>query len=500
MQRSIQLNKLQKESDFDVLIIGAGVNGACIYHHLCQSGYRVLLVDKADFAAGTSQSSGVMIWGGLLYLRNLDFRSVCELSADRDKIAQSKNTWMTPQMMRYLPSTSFGRSKQWMQMGLWLYWLLGRGRRQAPREEKHFPESVLIKPNFVKTSLAYEEIFLEQSDARFVYRWLAPCQQAGQMALNYCHIQTGQYHHGQKKWQFDLKDQFSDQTYSIQTRLVINCAGAWTDQINADFDISSPYRHVLSKGVYLGLPRAVEHQSSLFFDLGEHNDVISLVPWGPIALWGPTETAVHDIDTGMRVSKEDIDFLLAHYNQRFSKAMSRADIISLRCGVRPLAVDKNYKKNSYPLDLSRQQKVILDKEKSWISCYGGKITGCTRMADKVLNIVQNRLDCSPASNGAMYDQWEKNIVYKKFSDLNYLVPAIESCIEYEQCYTLEDYLRRRTNLSQWLPRMGLGHNNVYIDELKNFSLQLAHGDPFLAEKLLADYQKKVVDEFDSLLN
>lgn len=497
MKRQIQFENLRNAPHFDVTIFGGGINGACLYDTLCRQGYRVLLLDKGDFACGTSQSSGMMIWGGLLYLRNLDFSSVFTLSGDRDHIVQAKKAWMSAQCMRYLPSTTLGRSKTWMHFGLWLYWLLGMGRRQAPRAEKEFKEQALIKPNFVKGSLAYEEVFLNDSDARFVYRWLAPHQQAGQLALNYCQAQHGLYRQEEARWQLDLKDQLSPNTYSITSRMVVNCAGVWTDQVNADFGISSSVRHVLSKGVYLGIPRAQVHDTSLFFDLGEQDDVITLVPWGPIALWGPTETAVEDIASGMQVSQHDIDFLLAHYNRRFSQQISRKDIISLRCGIRPLAVDSQYQLTSYPLDLSRQQKIIADKNRPWISCYGGKMTGCVRLASQVLALIKKALP-GAITMPLMNEEWETKIERARFPGLAQPMPSAAWCAQYEQCCTLEDYLRRRTNIAQWTPRMGLGDNDCYAAAIKEIALELAHGDHQLADQLFSAYREKVITEFDSL--
>ena len=79
------------ETGFDVAVVGGGINGASLYHELCARGYRVLLIDKGDFASGTSQSSAMMVWGGLLYLRNLDFKAVIEFSLSRDRMIQSLN-------------------------------------------------------------------------------------------------------------------------------------------------------------------------------------------------------------------------------------------------------------------------------------------------------------------------------------------------------------------------------------------------------------------------
>ena len=184
MNRQQRLKQLQHASCFDVVVLGGGINGACLYDTLCRLGYRVLLVDKGDFASGTSQSSGMMIWGGLLYLRNFDIPSVLQLSHDRDRMILERAKEVAPRMMRYLPSSDFGRAKRWVQLGLWFYWLMGMGRRRIPRSADFFSELELIKPGLATGSLTYEEAFLDHSDARFVYSWIAPHQHqaSGQIA------------------------------------------------------------------------------------------------------------------------------------------------------------------------------------------------------------------------------------------------------------------------------------------------------------------------------
>jgi glycerol-3-phosphate dehydrogenase len=117
LKRQQLFQRLQVEHEFDVVILGGGINGACLYDTLCRQGYKVLLLDKSDFSAGTSQSSGMMIWGGLLYLRNLDFSNVFELSSGRDQIIRQKTNWVSPERMRYLASAGTGRSKWWVQSG-----------------------------------------------------------------------------------------------------------------------------------------------------------------------------------------------------------------------------------------------------------------------------------------------------------------------------------------------------------------------------------------------
>lgn len=495
MNRKHLLQELEVEHDFDVVVLGGGINGACLYDALCRQGYRVLLADKGDFASGTSQSSGMMIWGGLLYLRSLDFATVFKLSRDRDQIVRDKARWVTPATMRYLPSAGFGRAKWWVQAGLWFYWLIGMGRRHAPGSQAGFSELALIKPGFVTGSLTYEEAVLDRSDARFVYRWLAAHRAAGQCALNYCDV-TGAYHQADKRWQLDLRDRISGRDYRIRSKMIVNCAGVWADEVNASYGITSPFRHVFSKGVYLGINRAEEHRSPLFFDLGEHGDIISLVPWGPISLWGPTETVVQHIDDGAAASPDDVDFLLNHYARRFRRPVTRGEVVSLRCGLRPLVVNRSYKGDDYALDLSRREEVLLDSQRPWISCYGGKITGCTRMAARAMKLISKTVP--PTGERAADAVWAAEEELMTYPGLSQPVTSAQWATEHESCCTLDDYLRRRTNIAQWLPQGGMGENDCNAALLKTLALQIARGDAARADELFESYRTKVRQDFDFL--
>jgi glycerol-3-phosphate dehydrogenase len=497
LSRHQALEQIQAESDFDVGILGGGINGACLYDVLCRRGYRVLLVDKADFASGTSQASGMLIWGGLLYLRNLDFLSVFQLSIDRDRMIREMPSRISPRLMRYLPSVGRGRSRFLVQAGLWLYWMMGLGNRCPPASETTFDEMELVRPDVVRGSLTYEEAFLDCSDARFVFRWIAPHRLPGHVALNYCAV-SGEYAEADKNWHLDLEDMLSGKHYGARTRLVVNCAGVWTDQVNAEFGIRSPFRHALSKGVYLGVPRPLEHQSSLIFELNEHDDVITFLPWGPVSLWGPTETQVTSLSEGLMADGGDVDYLLEHYRRRFRRPLGREDIISIRCGIRPLVVDRDFDQKCYPLDLSRRQKVVRDSGRPWISCYGGKLTGCTRMASRVLRLVSKTIPPT-GETGVPDDGWDRDLESTNFPGLADPIPSAAWCAKRELCCTLEDYLRRRTNIAQWVPRQGLGKNDEHVPVLRKFALHLAGGDRPLAEKLFERYRQNVVNTIDLLL-
>jgi glycerol-3-phosphate dehydrogenase len=484
---------------FDVLILGAGVNGACLYDRLCRQGYAVLLLDRSDFGGGTSQATGMMVWGGLLYLRNLDVATVVRLSRARDRMIRQEARWVEPCRLRYLPDATDGRSPALVWGALLAYWLLGQGRRPRPRAEDTFTEAALLTPGAHRRSLVFEEAMLRGSDARFVLSWITPHAPPSGAALNHCEA-AGTYAATERLWHLELRDRLGDRHAETRARLVVNCAGPWTDDVNARFGIASPVRHVLSRGIYLGLRRRPEHCRPLIFDMGAHGDVLTYVPWGPIALWGPTEAWVTDMEDGATPTPEDVAFLLDRFPGHLGGPIARADVVAVRSGVRALAVDRSRERTGYPLDVSRGARVVLDPERPWISTYGGKLTGCEELAGAVAARIVRRLGPPRACPSAPPRPGPLDFEGSEFPGVPTTVPSPEWARDREACCTLEDYLRRRTNLAQWVPRQGLGWANEHMAVVEGIARRLCGGDAAAAEPMVREYAQNVERRFDRLLD
>ena len=483
------------EEIFDVAIIGGGVNGASLYSELCRQGWRTLLVDKNDFAAGSSQASGMMVWGGLLYLRVGDVLTVAKLSRARDRMIREQGDWTQPTFYRYIPSRKSGMPSAFIGAGLGFYWLLGGGRRRFPSYERHFDETTLIQRDGHRGAFRYEEAMLRASDARFTLHWLTAHAPPAGCALNYCDLAPADYDRQQQLWRLELRDRLGGASTTARARLIVNCTGVWVDELNAQCGIESPYRHALSKGVYLGLPREEGHHTPLIFDMGANGDVMTCVPWGPVALWGPTETVIDNIEAGLTPDAADLRFLLETANQHLRREVQAADIVSLRCGIRALAVKRDYVADRYPLELSRRSIVHTDRERPWISIYGGKLTGCRELAAQIRSRIAARV--SPAlADTRTGDVADPEMELSRFPGIDQPLPSPQWCRDHEFCCTLEDYLRRRTNISQWLPRQGLGHDNENRAALLAVA-QVFHGDE--AEAALTRYEQQVETQHDRLL-
>ena len=494
--RDVQFD-ISNNTAFDVAIIGGGINGACLYDRLCREGFQVALLEKNDFASGTSQASGMMIWGGLLYLKNFDVKTVRNLSVSRDRIMQSKRDWVSPREYNFFPATQGLLSRLPALAGLYFYWALSSFTRARPRRTPLGNLSSYV--NNAKEVLSFEEGELRPSDSRFVLHWLTQQRNANSIALNHAELVSGGFGKSDGLWNLDIKDTLQDKETTVRAKLVVNCAGVWTDAINQTFGITSPIKHIFSKGVYLLFDKMEERNDGLIFMMDGYNDVITSIPWGPVEMWGPTEESIADVESGFRVTPGDISFLLAQREKHFVSKQAKTDIVGLRCGVRPLPVPVTHNGEIYPLNLSRSLRITTSNDVPWITTYGGKLTGCIDAANKIAKVIRDRLSFERGP-GQATEQAPKEPDRVQFPGLADPVPSVGWCRDNEYCFTLDSYLRRRTNISQWIPRCGLGRNGENTETLRQISLELFNGDEKKASHEVEDYLRKVSTQYDAILN
>jgi glycerol-3-phosphate dehydrogenase len=491
--RGIDLEKAAS-TVFDVAIIGGGINGASLFNRLSRCGHAVILLDKGDFASGTSQASGMLIWGGLLYLKHGDLRGVYEFSRARERMLREHDNWIAPRELHYL-SASHGRmGKGPVLAGLYLYWLLSRFRRRRPRLD---PGTVTARFGNRTSALVFEEGELRPSDSRFVLHRILSRRDDWSAALNYAEVLGGKYSPGDRQWRLHVREGIANSAIEIRARTVVNCAGVWTDRVNVIFGIKSPLKHVFSKGVYLLLQRNSLDNDAYVLKMDGVEDVLTSVPWGPVEMWGPTEDLTEDIDAGFKTTAEDVAFLLDQRRRLTGSAGGKSDIVALRCGVRPLPVAASYAGKGYPLGHSRLVQVIADDVRPWLSVYGGKLTGCTDAA-RVVERQLHRFLPKPPSKPIASDSTPA-IEWSSVPGLDAPQPSAAWCRDHEGCQTLEDYLRRRTNIAQWIHRGGLAHNDENADFVRRASLTIAGGNAERAEKDFKNYSAKVSAEFDAVL-
>ncbi len=499
MEKDFIQHKAEKrkipDQQFDIAIIGGGISGASLYHHCCSKGYRTILLEKGDFANGTSQSSSMMIWGGLLYLKNKEFLTVKRLCVDRNKMIRECKDKVRPTNFRYIPGKG-GTSTTLIQAALYAYWVLGKGKTAFPRKEKEFPEKKFL--NQVPFSLRYAEACVTPSDARFVLESILSHQSREHLPLNYAELRQGQYNQEEKVWKITFFDHLEKREKKVQSKWFINAAGVWVDDINKKLGLQTPFKHLFSKGVFIGTKRYAHHHSPLIMETKMNGgDFLSYIPWGPIALWGPTERWCETPAEGFITHKEEVTFLLEELNKHLKEPLMASDIISLRVGVRSLAVKKkDTQKPGNPVELSRQMYTHFNEHNHSICIYGGKFTNYISLAESVLKKLLTHLP-TPSRDSSPVQKTVPEPLLTSFPGLPEKIPSAQWCFEQELCWHLEDYLRRRTNISQWVPRGGLGRNNEYVPQL--LDLAAIFVGPEKARSEVQKYRQKIEKNVDNLL-
>jgi glycerol-3-phosphate dehydrogenase len=470
---------------YDAVVVGGGINGASIFHALATAGHRVLLVDRGDFASGTSQASAMLVWGGLLYLRDAEILAVGRLSSSRDALIRA-GAGVERQPVRYVVQRG-GRSRLLVQSFLYAYWALGGLRRPRPRFHVPVEGASVFDPARVRGTLAYEEGRVRHSDARFVLSWILGAASETAVARNYCALEGGGFDLRSGLWRLALRDPSG--SHDVEARLVVNAAGAWTDVVNGTFRRRSPWRHLLSRGVSLCVPRNPAHIDVLACDAEAGGTAMSLVPWGPVALWGSTDTIHADVGEAAHVTPGDVDYLLQSLNRQLADPIGRDDVVSLRCGVRPLAVPSNCAPSGDLRRLSRQHRIHADPDVPWISVYGGKLSGCGDLAAAVRRQAEMRL--GPAAQPAVTPIPTGESDHAGFPGLPEPVVSPAWCVRHEHCRCLDDYLRRRTNIAQWVPRGGLGRRLEFLDHVRGIARVIHGGNAVAAESDVAGYRERI---------
>ena len=480
--RDTRYQRLKEAGDLDLLVVGGGISGAPVYQKMRLAGYRVGLIDQGDFSSGTSQASGMLIWGGLLYLTKLDFKTVLKLCKARSNLMRDFPEDVTSLDLDYRAGIggNHGAVRAWL--ALQLYWLMGGCKLRRPRMVKD--------PSAVR----YQEAMLRESDSRFVIDRIRGLDSEHGIALNHCRLARAEFDPVRRVWNIGLRDELDGREHEVRARAVVNAAGVWTDSVNRTLGVGSPYKHVFSKGVYLAFPNDDSARGADVYPMRHGADVITHVPWGPVRMWGPTETGVDDLARGLAPDQEDVRYLLEEAQCHLpGRRMGAEDVVSVRCGVRPLAVPADFRKDVYPLTLSRRHRLVADESKRAMAIYGGKLTGSLQMADvveaRIRGWLKPRFPCEPP----VLSPPERAGVH------GFVTP--EWARDHEFCVTLDDYVRRRTSIAQWTPRMGLGSDGGGRAALLGVAKKLlTSGDDTAAETMVRAYEERVRSTYDPLLD
>jgi len=387
--RDTNIDKLD-DGDFDVLIVGGGINGAVSAAALSARGASVALIDRGDFASFTSQQSSNLVWGGIKYLENYEIPLVRKLCMSRNRLmraypANVKEIGFLGVMGETAPFPP------WLVgVGAFAYWGIGNFKTNAPRPMS--PETVeriepVVNTIGTKGGIEYADAYLKDNDARFVFSFIRSAMDVGAIAANYVELVTADRVGG--KWNASLRDVESGDELSVRAKVIVNAAGPFLDGLNASWNLRTRHQIVYSKGVHLVVDQLTPNERVLAF-WDDSQRLFYVIPMGNRSVIGTTDTRVEDPHTS--VNDEDREFLLNQINDRLDlmTPLSNEDIIAERSGVRPLVVRRKSGKMK-DVDwtaLSRKHEIEIDHAKQVVSIFGGKLTDCLNVGEEVASAVQ----------------------------------------------------------------------------------------------------------------
>jgi len=380
-------DRLEHES-FDVLIVGGGINGAAAAAALAGKGVKVALIDRGDFAGSTSMHSSNLVWGGIKYLESNDFALVRRLCKSRNHLIKSYPS--TVEEIRFLTTIGkhFRYRPSYLYAGTWLYWLMGNGFTRTPRlfsPRKIKRLEPIINTEGAAGGFEYSDAYLHDNDARFVFGFIRRALDNGAAAANYITSEGAEY--TDQGWVARVRDLTDDTTFSLRAKVMINAAGPWVDRHNTLTGQQTDYHHLYSKGIHLIVPQLTATPRVLAF-FADDGRLFFVIPMGTRTCIGTTDTHMPTPEAG--ITRDDVDFVLDNINKRLTlKApLTRADIISTRCGVRPLAVKAEQGSQRDFLQLSRKHVVDTNAAQAHLSIFGGKLTDCLNVGEEVTQAVQ----------------------------------------------------------------------------------------------------------------
>jgi glycerol-3-phosphate dehydrogenase len=371
---------------YDVLIAGGGITGAGVVRDAAGRGLRCLLVEKRDFASGTSSKSGKLIHGGLRYLKYRQWRLVLEACRER-WLLQTK---IAPHLVRpirfVVPCYVTSRTPRWMlSLGLLAYELLSLGRNAG-----HF--RVLSSRTLAEFEPALEQRACRGGvsyfdcaclDFRLVIETLKSAEEQGADLLNYVELCAAPVANSEDVFESSVRDALTGAMHRVRSRAVINAAGPWADDVQSRLGVAKRFGLRLAIGVHLVVARKrLPVHNTVALEIPGDGRMIYAIPWEEHVLVGTTDTFyAGDLDA-LPVSTEAIDYLLEGMNRYFPESrLTPDDILGTFAGARPLIESGDGVAEDA---VSRDDRLLNPAPGIW-AITGGKLTTYRAMAKRVVD-------------------------------------------------------------------------------------------------------------------
>lgn len=381
MNRKKALDQLREEITWDIIVIGGGATGLGIAVDAAQRGFKVALLERNDFAKGTSSRSTKLVHGGVRYLAQGNIKLVIEALRERGfMLANAPHLTRVQQFV--IPAYSWF-DKWFYGVGLFMYDLLSNklslGRPQLMSKASVLKEIPSLKKEGLKGAVVYTDGQFD--DARFAISLAWTAHDLGATVINYVSV-TGLEKTNGIVSGLAAKDEFSDEVIVLKSKSVINATGVFVDSILDMDDPDTPAAVMPSQGVHLVIGNDFfQGTKALMIPKTKDGRVLFALPWQNEVVIGTTDTALNSIEEEPVALEEEIDFIIQHFNQYNTKPIQRKDIQSVFAGLRPLVKTSNQTSTA----LASRDHTLWVSKSQLITITGGKWTTYRKMAKDAVN-------------------------------------------------------------------------------------------------------------------
>ncbi|MCK5934279.1 MAG: glycerol-3-phosphate dehydrogenase [Fulvimarina manganoxydans] len=373
-------------ADYDVFIVGGGINGCGIARDAAGCGYKVGLVEMNDLASGTSSWSTKLIHGGLRYLEHYEFRLVREALKEREVLWAIAPHIIRP--LRFILPHHDGLRPAWLlRLGLFLYDNLG-GRKRLPATRTVDLSKPLGSPLKSDFSKGFEYSDARVDDARLVVLNARDAAERGADIRTRTKLVSARRANGE--WRLKIKDQTSGEAREVSARLLVNVAGPWVDEvIRGAVGRKDAHNIRLVQGSHIVTRKLYDHDRAYIFQNSDGRIIFAIPYEDDFTLIGTTDRDYEGDPGKAAISTDEIDYLVRSASEYFEQPVSRDDIVWTFSGVRPLFDDGASKAQEATRDYVLKHET---EGAPLVNAFGGKITTYRRLSEDVTQMIGKSLD------------------------------------------------------------------------------------------------------------
>jgi glycerol-3-phosphate dehydrogenase len=385
-----------ERDSFDLVVVGGGITGAGVALDAASRGYSVALVEKSDFAAGTSSRSSKLVHGGLRYLQNFDLGLVREALLERSLLVKLAPHLVTP-LPFVVPTFEGKRPDRMLGVGLNMYdvmsWRRGRDEAEEWSPDRHRTidgaEVLEYIPALAERDPTAGYLFYDcqTDDARLVLTVLGEAERFGTVIANRCEV-TGLVERRGRAAGVLVHDALGGGEFELAADNLVNATGVWADRLRPEELYGEEEVPVIrpSRGTHVTLSRElVDVRAGAIVPAGGGRTVFVL-PWLGRTLVGTTDNDYEGSVEHVPPAEEDVEYLLAAVNGFFGTALGPGDLTGAYAGVRPLISTGDPKKS---VDISRKAE-LYETSSGLVTITGGKLTTWRRMAKLAVDRIVER--------------------------------------------------------------------------------------------------------------